>query len=73
MFGVSQLCCPVCSELLEVLSKGSENFEVRGHHATVTPVQLPRWLPRDVLEQMVVRFKNHLLREIFAMTQSIDQ
>jgi len=64
---MSHLCCPVCWELLDILRGGATNFNVRGRHATLYPVELPRWLPRDVMEQMVIRFKKILLIEITAM------
>ena len=59
---VSKFCCPVCWELLEVLSETNDNlkFVVRSHHCNLYPVCLPPWLPDSVLEKMIERFKKKL-------------
>ena len=60
---VCKLCCPTCMELFHVLRNGvqiQENLWVRGHHSTVFPVELPDWLPADVLQDMVLRYRQHL-------------
>jgi hypothetical protein len=64
---VSKRCCPVCSELLNILRDTKHPFRVRGRHPTVFPVDLPPWLPRDVLLQMIARFRCFLLDEIKTM------
>jgi hypothetical protein len=73
--GVSKLCCPVCWELLQILAPQSLKpgvkskipatyFSIRGSHSTVSPTQLPRWLPDDVVKKMVDRFRQLLHSEL---------
>ena len=60
---VCKLCCPTCMELFHVLRNGvqiQENLWVRGHHSTVFLVELPDWLPADVLQDMVLWYRQHL-------------
>jgi hypothetical protein len=59
---VSKFCCPVCSELLEVLNErdGEVQFVVRAHHSNLYATCLPPWLPDDVLEKMIQRFGEKL-------------
>jgi hypothetical protein len=47
-----------------------DNFDVCGHHAIISPVQLPPWLPHYIMKQMVAQFKNTLHQEILAMIQT---
>ena len=48
--------------------EGSEaRFGVRGHHPTLYVVDLPPWLPHDVLVEMVDRFEKILDQQIFTM------
>jgi hypothetical protein len=71
---VSKLCCPVCWEFLKVLRKkfrpsdasgtDPEIFCVRDHHDTFYLVGLPDWLPQDIVQEMVHRFKDILWREL---------
>jgi hypothetical protein len=42
-------------------------FATRGQHYTVYQVELPPWLPREVLKEMVTRFEGILAEEIRAM------
>jgi len=42
-------------------------FIVRGQHSTVYQVELPPWLPTEVLKEMVIRFEEILTNEIRAM------
>jgi hypothetical protein len=44
-----------------------DRFGVRGCHPTVHEVELPPWLPREVMEGMVNDFEAVLRVEIFAM------
>jgi len=58
--GVSKLCCPLCWEFLEILRddrSGYSQYAVRSRHSTLFPIQLPPWLPRNLLEKMVNRFE----------------
>ena len=73
MIAVSKLCCPICWELLDVLRGNSEDFEVRGRHTTIYPVELPPWLPTEYMEQMVTRLRKYLTDElIIMMAQDAD-
>lgn len=63
---VSKLCCPVCWELLVLL--GSEiPLSFRGSHSTIHPVELPEWLPYEIVEEMKKQFQKHLRKEIEIM------
>jgi hypothetical protein len=63
MIAVSKLCCPVCWELLRILRKG-DNFHVDGYHKTLTQVELPEWLPLEIVVKLTARFEEILLRQI---------
>lgn len=63
---VSKLCCPICWEFLKVL-RGKQrvnDFLVRGHHNFFYPVALPTWLPEEIVQAMVVKFRELLVREL---------
>lgn len=64
---VSKLCCLVCWLLMIILRGDSENYKVRGYHTTVYPVELPNWLPEDILEKIVVEIEILLCNEITLM------
>jgi hypothetical protein len=63
---VSKFCCPVCWELLEVLSETNNNlkFVVRTHHPHLYAVHLPRGLPDDALKKMIERFRKKLYEKL---------
>src|SRR5882762_5521596 len=63
MIAVSKLCCPVCWELLRILRIG-DNFHVDGYHKTLTQVELPEWLPLEIVVKLTARFEEILLRQI---------
>ena len=42
-------------------------FTIRGQHSTVYQVELPPWLPIEVLKEMVTQFEGILAEEIRAM------
>jgi hypothetical protein len=65
--GISKLYCPACSHLLSILRGNSDIFAVRGQHSTVYQVELPPWLPIEVVKEMVSRFEGILKEEIRAM------
>lgn len=76
MISASKLCCPVCWELLEILRKDSENalpLLLRGHHSTIYPVELPKWLPDEIVVEMNERFQKHLRQEIEIMLLGAEQ
>ena len=63
---MSKLCCPVCWELLVLLgSKIPLSFH--GSHSTIHPVELPEWLPYEIVEEMKKQFQKHLQKEIEIM------
>jgi hypothetical protein len=64
---VSKLCCPVCWELLQILKHHAKDLQVRGHHPTVYRLALPPWLSRDVIQQVVDKFKITLRKELEIM------
>jgi hypothetical protein len=53
--------------LLDVLRGDTDDFNVYGHRTSLLPVELPQWLPHDVVEEMVIRFQKILLGEIITM------
>ncbi|THH07448.1 hypothetical protein EW146_g9313 [Bondarzewia mesenterica] len=63
---VSKLCssCPVCWELLKFLSDGEDKYQARGYHTTITPVELPRGLPGDIMQRMVDKFRGYLRTQL---------
>jgi hypothetical protein len=66
---VSKLCCPVCWELLQLIGGDTDSFKVRGFHTTLYTVELPSWLPRDVVEKMVDLYGAHLRHELNRMME----
>jgi hypothetical protein len=52
--------------LLDILQerRGGNRFFVKRTHGTVYPCTLPPWLPREVIEKMVSRYRNRLKREL---------
>jgi hypothetical protein len=66
MISVSNLCCPVCWELLALLGRETA-ISFRGSHSTIYPVELPEWLPYEIVEEMKKRFQKHLRKEIEIM------
>jgi hypothetical protein len=69
---VSELCCPVCWELLTILTEETP-LALRGCHSMIYPVELPKWLPSEVVDEMNERFQNHLRQEIEIMLQGAEQ
>ena len=62
---VSKLCCPVCWELLKILrNDDSTDFHVDGHHETLFQVELPEWLPLEIVVKLTARFEKILLEQI---------
>lgn len=66
---VSKPCCPVCWELIKILrNKKSTNFYLDGHHKTLAQVELPAWLPLQIVEKLTTRFEEILLTQIETLT-----
>ena len=70
LIAVSKLCCPVCWDLLALLKINGEHPVVRGRHASLSPVDLPPWLPTGTVTAMVALYRNRLLKELVAMVSS---
>ena len=70
---VSKFCCPACWELLAILRqlKGG-GLDTRGRHSTVYPVELPPWLPHDVLDALLWRFRELTRTELEKMVQKFN-
>jgi hypothetical protein len=68
VISVSKLCCPVCWELFKLLGL-EESLSLRGSHSTIYPVELPSWLPSEIVEEMYKLFLNHLRQEIEIMLE----
>ena len=66
IISVSKLCCPVCWDTLTYL-RTDRDFSVRGRHPILSPVQLPSFLPREILDKMTTRYKTILLDEVTKM------
>jgi hypothetical protein len=64
---VSKLCCLVCWHLLRALRGDSDDFHVRGHHKNLSQVELPQWLPLEVVVTVTTAFEKILVGEITAM------
>jgi hypothetical protein len=52
---------------LEILRGDTNNFKSNVRHTTIRPVELPPWLPHNVMEKMVIRFQRILFDEIIIM------
>jgi hypothetical protein len=64
LIGVSKLCCPVCYSLLKELRGEANLYMIQGRHDTVCPVDLPGWLPNNILQKMVDIYESHLFEEL---------
>ena len=62
VIAVSKPCCPVCWELLKIMR--DDNFYVDGYHSTLTQVELPEWLPEDIVRKLSDRFEAILFQQI---------
>jgi hypothetical protein len=68
---VSKLCCPICWELLDIL--GDERPSLRGSHSTIYPVELPGWIPPEIVEELEKRLQKHLHDEIEIMLSGVAE
>jgi hypothetical protein len=69
---VSKPCCPVCYEFLDVLRDDTPDFHIRGRHTTFYPVNFPHFLPQNILETMVDRFRQHLRQELIVAAKLLE-
>lgn len=44
-------------------------LSLRGHHPTIYAVELPKWLPSEIVDKMNERFQNYLRQEMDIMVQ----
>lgn len=50
---------------MDVLKLNSTNsYGVRGCHPVLTDVELPPWLPSDIVKQMIKRYECHAVTEL---------
>jgi hypothetical protein len=68
---VSKLCCPVCLHLLGMLRRLPSDFIIRGDHSTLYPVELPPWLPEDILAQMLQKYEALWVKHLKLMMDSL--
>jgi hypothetical protein len=69
VISVSKPCCPVCWELIKILrNKKFTDFHLDGHHKTLSQVELPEWLPVQIVEKLTARFEDILLTQIETLT-----
>jgi hypothetical protein len=73
IIGVSTPCCLTCWELIDILRREPTDFTIRNCHATLSQVQLPSWIPRDVMMKMLDRFRHLLLLQIAIMMGKQDR
>src|ERR1700677_1675999 len=70
---LSCLSCPTCWELLSVLGAGTADFKVRGHHTSVLPTELPGWLPADVVNVLLLQFRDYLCQELTVLMEQSNR
>jgi hypothetical protein len=70
---VSKLCCPVCWELLGILNEDEPRLSFRGCHSIVYPVELPKWLPSQIVDNLTERFQVHLRKELDFMVREFER
>jgi len=71
IIAVSKRCCPVCWELMDILRTEPKQFQVRGRHATLLPVELPSWLEKGHIDEMITRFKQIVRDELVDMLANV--
>jgi hypothetical protein len=61
----------MCRDVLTCLRSGVDNtFTIHGSHPTLTPVDLPLWLPLTTLDNMVQLYRACLLKELVKMIRT---
>jgi hypothetical protein len=70
---VSTICCPACSRLFHHLLYDEEHdnkdqpkilTQALASHSVPYPVQLPQWLPDNIVSSMVTSFRPLLVHEL---------
>ena len=65
---VSKVCCPICWVFLQLLRKEKlRAFNVRGHHSTLYPVDLPGWVPDSLRQDMITELRGRLGQQLKRM------
>jgi hypothetical protein len=59
---VSKRLCPICWESLGIFDE--ENFGVCSHHSVPYAVELPSWLPAEVVDALSSKFRAFSVREL---------
>jgi uncharacterized protein YktA (UPF0223 family) len=67
---VSKLCCPACWQLLQILGKSdrpSTLFTVCGYYSVLYPIEMPVWLPEEVISKLIKFFQPMLVNLLKSM------
>ena len=73
MISVSQLCCPLCWDLFDILNS-SLPLCYRGCHSTVYPVELPTWLSSLHVDQVTAKLQSCLQAELETfLSEGVDE
>lgn len=67
ILSVSKLCCPICWQLLSILRGSSEDLAVRGGHPDLYPVEMPQWLPKDIMLKILAYVDQLLVDQVIIM------
>lgn len=68
---VSKLLCPTCWEGLLILDP-AKRFGVCGHHRVPYAVELPSWLPQEVVAALSSKFRALVVEEFKLLTSSVE-
>jgi len=52
---------------------GSHDFHIDGHHKTLFQVELPPWLPLDIVQKLTRKFEGYLWSQIGALMENHRQ
>jgi hypothetical protein len=52
---------------------GNSEILLRGSHSTIYPVELPNWVPPDIVQKMDTQFRNHLREEMRIMLKGAEE
>lgn len=70
--GVSKLCCPVCSAIINLLGARYGAVQTLGSHTTISACLLPPWLPEEFVDIIINRFEVEL-KEILLTLSSVTR
>ena len=60
----------MCWELLKLICGGTPPTLLRGCHSTIYPVELPQWIPNQIVEDMTGLIRVLLRRELEYMVRN---